>query len=100
MKVDSVCAGLSGNVDWCSCFPFIVAEGDEVDGQLKIIHDCTDLVVCEWVLDLVETLFCEEAVVPEWALRIFGAWVKGRQDRITKASIVSVGDIDDCPLLR
>ena len=46
-------------------------------------------------MDLIETLLGEEAVVPEWALRIFGEWMEGRQDRISKAAVVRIIDVDD-----
>ena len=42
------------------------------------------------VVDLVETLFCIDAGEPEWALRIFDAWMEERQERISKASSFGV----------
>ena len=47
------------------------------------------------LVELIVTFFCEEPVLPKWTLTIFGAWVKGRQDRISKAAFVSILDVDD-----
>ena len=77
----------------------VVLEGEEIDAQLKFVFDSGDLVVGDWVWDLIQTLFGEQRVVPERTLRIFGARVKGRQDRISKAAVVSILDVDDCLFL-
>ena len=55
--------------------------------------------MCVWVLDLVETLFGEEGLLPGRALRVSGSRVKGRQHLISDASIVPVLAVDDCLLL-
>ena len=81
------------------CFPFVVPEGEEIEAHLEFVFDGVDLVVGDSVGDLIQTLFGEEAIVPEWALMICGARVIGRQHSVSKTSILSVLDIDDCPLL-
>ena len=50
-------------------------------------------------MELVEPPFGEQDVVPKRTLRIFGVTLRGRHYRISEASIVSVLDVDDCPLL-
>ena len=65
-----------------------------------LVLDCTDLVVANLVLDLVETLVGEEALVPELALGICGGMVQSREHPLSKAAVVAVLDIDDCQLLR
>ena len=82
-----------------SCIPVILPEVEEVDAHLEFVFDGGDLVVGHRISDLIETLFCEEAVVPKWALAVCGARMEGRQDRISKASVVLVLDVDDCMLL-
>ena len=86
-------------VDRRACFPFVVPEAEEIATHLEFVFDVGDLVVGDSAWDLVETLLCEEALVPEWALGIFGAQMEGRQQRIYKASAILVLDIDDCMLL-
>ena len=75
-NVDRVCGEFVGEVERCSCFPFLVPEREEVDAGLEFDLDGGDLVMFHWVFDLVESRLCEEAVVAEWPLRIFRAWVK------------------------
>ena len=98
-KVDGVWVEFGGDVDRCSCFPLIVPEGEEVDAHREIVLEGGDVIVGHLVWDLVETLFCEEAVVQEWSLRIFGAWMEGRQDGISKAAGLDILDIVDRMLL-
>ena len=94
-KVDGVGVEFCGDVDRRACFPFVVPEGEEVDAGLEFVLDGGDLIVGDGVVDLVETLFGEEAFVSEWALMIFGALVKGRQHSICKAAVVSILYVDD-----
>ena len=98
-NVDGVCVEIGGDVDRGSCFHLIIPECEDIDADFEFVLYSRHLVVGDWVLDYVDTLFCEETVVPEWALWIFGATVKGRQHPISKASIVTLLDFDDCPLL-
>ena len=98
-KVDVVWVWLGGDVDRCSCFPFVIPEGEKVDADLEFVFDCGYLVVRDWVYDLVEHHFGVEALVAEWLLGIFGSRVKGIQHSISKATVIRVVEINDRMLL-
>ena len=98
-KVDRVGVWLDGNLERCSGFPFFLTEGELVDAHLEYVFDGRDLVVGGRVFDLVDTIFGEEALVPESALGMFCTRMEGRQPRISKATVFSVVDVDDCMLL-
>ena len=66
-------------------FPLIVPVAAEVAAHFQFVLDCEDLILGDWVLDWVDAHFGEEAVVQELALRIIGASVNARQDRISNA---------------
>ena len=99
-KIDRVWVGLGGDRDRGASFTFVLLEGEEVDAHLEFVVACRHLVVGDWELDLVETLFGEEALAPECALRIYCSRVDGRQHPISKAAVVGVLDFDDCLVLR
>ena len=98
-SVDGVGGEFGRDVDRRECFPLVVPDGEVLDAGLESVLDGGDLIVSDWVFDLTEPLFCDEAVVPELTLMIVGARMDGRQQRISKTSVVSVLDIDDCLLL-
>ena len=98
-KINGVGVESGEHVELRACLRIIVPKVEEIDAGLDFVLDGRDLIMGEWVLDLIEPLFGEEAVVPEWALAIFGALMKCRQDSIPDAAIVLVLDIDDRMLL-
>ena len=63
-KINGVGVEFGGDVDRRACFSFIVPEGEEIDAGLEFVLDGRDLIVGDGVVELVETLFAEEAVVP------------------------------------
>ena len=79
---------------------FIVPGGEEIDAHLQFVFYGGDLLIGDCVADLLETLFCDEAVVPDWANMIFGPGRKGTKDRITKGAVVCLLFIDDRMLQR
>ena len=89
-----------GDVDPVSCLPFVVPEGEEVDGEFEFVFNSGDLVVCDRVIDLVEAHFGEESLVSEWALMIFGSRIEGRQQCISEGPVPGVFDFDDCMFVR
>ena len=74
-KVEGVGVEFCGDVDRRACFPFVVPEGEEVDAGLEFVLDGGDLIVDDGVVDLVETLFGEEALILDWALWLFAPWM-------------------------
>ena len=98
-KVDGLRVEFAGDVDRRARLHFLVPQGEGVDSDLDFVVDGRDLIMCDGVVELIETLFCEEAVLPERLRRIFGARMKGRQDRITKTVVAGVLEIDHCMIL-
>ena len=60
-KINCVGVEISGDVDRRACFPLIIPGGEEVDGGLEFVFDAGDVIVADGVVELVESLFCEEA---------------------------------------
>ena len=83
-KFDGVRIRFGRDLDVRSYFPFINPEREEVHAEFQFVLDGEDFVVVVGVLDLVETLYCEEALVPYWALGMFGPMVKGRHKAYQK----------------
>ena len=98
-KIDRVWVWFVRDIDRVSSFPFIVPEGEEVDAEFEFVFDGGYLVVFDRLFDCIEAFFGEELFVPAGTLWIFGARVKGGEHCISKTSIVSVLDVDDCLLL-
>ena len=89
-NVDGVGLDLVGDGDRGGRLQFIFPAGEEVDADLELVIDGRDLLVLDSVSELIEKLFGEEALVPEWALWMFGSRMEGRHHRISKAAVVSV----------
>ena len=87
------------DVDRNTCDTLVIPEGEEIDADLHLVLDCWNLFVCDRVLDLLEPFFGEQGLVPLRSLRVFIVRMKRRQQCISKASIISVVDIDDRMLL-
>ena len=64
-KIAGVGVRLCGNVERGARIPFIIQEGEEIETDFEFVFDGRDLVVGGMVLDLLETLFGEEALVAE-----------------------------------
>ena len=56
---------VGGDVERGTRIPFIIQEGEEIETDFEFVFDGRDLVVGGMVLDLLETLFGEEALVAE-----------------------------------
>ena len=83
-NVDGFTVVHGGNVERCSYFTNITREREEVEAQQDLVYDCRDLILGDWVLDLLETLVGEEALLSELAQWIFGwrgAWQRGLDNR-------------------